>query len=643
MAIEEFLAENERKDLLRFSTAGSIDDGKSTLIGRLLHDSKNVYEDQLKSVRNVSREKSSEEKIDFALLTDGLKAEREQGITIDVAYRYFSTPRRKFIIADTPGHEQYTRNMATGASTADLAIVLVDARQGILPQTKRHAFITSLLGVPHLIVAVNKMDLMEYSEAVFRKIQQEFIDFAAKLKIADIRFIPISALNGDNVVKQSMQMSWYKGEPLLEILENVYIASDHNFVDLRFPVQYVLRPNLDFRGYCGQVISGILHKGDEIMILPSMKTTHVKSIVTYDGEIDSAYPPMSVTVTLEDEIDVSRGDMLVRPRNVPHVERHFEAMLVWMSESHMDLNTPYLIKHTTQVCRSRVDEVRYKVDINTLNRTAPGALQLNEIGRVVFTVTTPLFYDEYQKNRGTGSFILIDPMSNNTIAAGMIIEREPPEKLLSRITRTTSPSGHHRDSQIGPQERAEHMNQNPVTVWLTGLVASGKTEVAYALEKKLFDLGATCIVLDGMNIRLGLSKELDFGADDRAEHLRRVAEICRLQNDAGMISICGFVSPSASIREQVAQIVGQERFLEVHVDASAGWCEKRDHSGLYKKAKEGKIRNMAGVNAAYDIPATPALTLSMENIQIEEAVDRILNLLRARGFFPRVRDKATIS
>lgn len=635
MSIEEFLAENERKDLLRFSTAGSIDDGKSTLIGRLLHDSKNVYEDQIQSVRNVSREKSSEEKIDFALLTDGLKAEREQGITIDVAYRYFSTPRRKFIIADTPGHEQYTRNMATGASTANLAIVLIDARYGVLPQTKRHAFITSLLGVPHMIVAVNKMDLMGYSETVFREIQQDFVGFAGKLNIADIRFIPISALNGDNVVTRSPEMPWYGSEPLLEILENVYIGSDHNFVDLRFPVQYVLRPNLDFRGYCGQVASGIIHKGDEITVLPSMKTSRVKSIVTYGGELECAYPPMSVTVTLEDEIDISRGDMLVHSHNVPRVERHFEAMVVWMSESAMDLNTPYLVKHTTRTCRSRVDEVRYKIDINTLKRTTTGPFQLNDIGRVVFTATTPLFADEYRKNRGTGSFILIDPMSNSTVAAGMIIEREPRERLPSRIAGDASLPLTHRDSQVDPQERAERMNQEPVTIWLTGLVASGKTEIAYALEKRLFDLGATCLVLDGENVRMGLSKGLDFGAADRAEHLRRVAEICRLHNDAGIISICGFVSPSASIREQVAQIVGSEQFLEIHVDASAGWCEERDRSGLYKKAKAGTIKNMAGVNAPYDIPAAPSLTLSMEDMQVEEAVDRILSLLRERNVFPR--------
>ncbi|MEI6218987.1 MAG: sulfate adenylyltransferase subunit CysN, partial [bacterium] len=366
MSIAQFIEENEKKELLRFSTAGSIDDGKSTLIGRLLHDSKNVYEDQLLAVKKASKEKTSVEKIDFALLTDGLKAEREQGITIDVAYRYFSTPKRKFIIADTPGHEQYTRNMATGASTANLSIVLIDARNGVMKQTRRHAFITSLLGVPHMIVAINKMDVVGYSEDIFNRIKQDFAGFAGKLRIPDIRFIPISALGGDNVVERSTRMPWYRGETLLEILENVYIASDQNFIDLRFPVQYVLRPDMSFRGYCGQVASGVIHKGDEIMVLPSRKASRVKSIVTFDGELESAFPPMSVTITLEDEIDISRGDMLVHKHNVPAVERHFEAMVVWMNETGMDVNKSYFVKHTTNLTRLRIDAVRYKMDVNSL-------------------------------------------------------------------------------------------------------------------------------------------------------------------------------------------------------------------------------------------------------------------------------------
>ena len=636
MSIEQFIEENEKKELLRFSTAGSIDDGKSTLIGRLLHDSKNVYEDQLLAVKKVSKEKTSVEKIDFALLTDGLKAEREQGITIDVAYRYFSTPKRKFIIADTPGHEQYTRNMATGASTANLSIVLIDARNGILKQTRRHAFITSLLGVPHMVVAVNKMDMVGYAEDVFNRIKGEFSRFAGKLKIPDIRFIPISALVGDNVVERSANMPWYKGESLLDVLENVYIASDHNLVDLRFPVQSVLRPNQDFRGYCGQVASGMVRKGDEIMVLPSGRTSRVKSIVTFDGEQDCAFPPMSVTVTLEDEIDISRGDMLVHRNNVPAVERHFEAMVVWMSEGRLDHDKSYLIKHTTKLTRVRVDEVRYKVDVDSLKRTAAGALGLNEIGRVVFTATTPLFYDSYSANRATGGFILIDPISNNTVAAGMIINRVGGGQLPSRITRAKSGQGldARRGSRVSAAEREARWMQKSGTVWLTGLIGSGKAEIAYALEKKLFDLGAVCVVLTGENVRLGVNSELDFSAAGRAENLRRVAEIARLANESGMLAICACVSPEAAIRAQLAEIVGREKFIEVHVDASPAWCERHDTAGLYAKARQGEVKNVAGVNFPYEAPEKPGLYLPAETLSHDEAASKILDVLRERGIFP---------
>ncbi|NLE68111.1 MAG: sulfate adenylyltransferase subunit CysN [Lentisphaerae bacterium] len=636
MSIERFIEENQRKELLRFSTAGSIDDGKSTLIGRLLHDSKNVCEDQLLAVKRVSREKSSAEKLDLALLTDGLKAEREQGITIDVAYRYFATPARKFIIADTPGHEQYTRNMATGASTANLSIVLVDARNGVLTQTRRHAFIAALLGVPHLVVAVNKMDLAGYSEAAFARIRSDFTDFAAKLSIPDIRFIPISALNGDNVVSRSRNMPWYRGESLLEILENVYIASDHNLIDLRFPVQFVLRPDQRFRGYCGQVASGVIRKGDEIMALPSRKVTRVKSIVTFDGDLECAFPPMSVAVTLEDELDISRGDMLAHPHNVPSAEKHFEAMVVWMDEEAMDLNKPYFIKHTTKLARLRVDEVRYRMNVDSLARIAPAPLALNEIGRVVFTATSPLFIDTYGKNRATGGFILIDPASNHTAAAGIVIDREPPDSLPSRIAgmEPVVASLVHHQSLIRQRERIERWRQKPATIWITGLVGAGKTKIAYALEKKLFDLGAVCMVLDGENVRLGINRELDFSAEGRGENIRRVAEIARLANESGIMTICAFVSPSAAIRAQAAEIVGSARFFEVFAGASAEWCEKRDKTGLYAKARRGEIKNFAGVNAPYDIPASPAIALPVEEISTAEAVNRILTFLRSKGVFP---------
>ena len=636
-SIDDFLLKTSKKDLLRFSTAGSIDDGKSTLIGRLLHDSQNIYDDQLASIRRVSRDKASAEQIDFALLTDGLKAEREQGITIDVAYRYFSTPKRKYIIADTPGHEQYTRNMATGASTANLAIVLIDARNGVLPQTRRHAFIASLLGVPHFVVTVNKMDLVDYSEPVFNAIKEEFSAFAAKLNNVDIRFLPVSALRGDNVVTRSARMPWYNGESLLELLDNIYIGSDHNLVDLRFPIQHVLRPNHDFRGYAGVVTSGILRKGDELLALPSMTTSRVKSIVTYNGDLEEAFPPMSICVTLEDERDISRGEMLVHRHNLPRVERRFEAMVVWMGDKPMDLNSPYLIKHTTRLTRARIDQIRYKVNINTLQRHPAEALALNEIGRVVFTSHLPLFCDPYTKNRGTGSFILIDTIDNTTVAAGMIIDREPSDQLPSRMAGAADekiPHARRRESRIAAADRAARYRQKAATVWLTGLVACGKVEIAYALEQKLFELGAVCLVLEGESVRHGLSRELDFSSEDLAEHLRRVAEMARMLNESGLIVIGAFVSPTESVRAQAAEIIGKDRYLEVHVDAPVDWCERHDTTGLYRKAREGEVTNLAGINMPYEPPVHPHLRISSVQTAADAAADEILKKLRKDGIFP---------
>lgn len=635
LQIEEFLEQDLKKDLLRFSTAGSIDDGKSTLIGRLLYDSKGVYEDQLASVRKASKDKSSDEKIDLALLTDGLQSEREQGITIDVAYRYFATPKRKFIIADTPGHEQYTRNMATGASTANLSIVLIDALNGMLPQTRRHAFITSLLGVPHMVVAVNKMDLVNYDQAVFEKIKADFEAFADKLRIPDLRFIPISALKGDNVVERSKRMPWFRGESLMEVLEGIYIGSDYNKVDFRFAVQLALRPDRTFRGYAGQVLSGTVRKGDPIMALPSGRTSKVKSIVTFDGDLDEAFPPMSVTLTLEDEIDIGRGDMLVHPQNVPRIERNFEAMVVWMSEQPMDLNKSYYLKHTSHMVRTRIDEVQYRMDVNSLTKTPSAPLALNEIGRVVFGATQPLYLDGYDKNRSTGSFIIIDPISNNTAGVGMVIEREAAEHLAARMTQAqATPDLQHRDSPITPAERQERLGQKAATIWLTGLVGSRKTEIAYALEKRLFELGATALVLDGENVRMGISRDVDFSPEGTSENLRRAAEIARLVNDGGLISICAFVSPTRFMRAQAAQIVSPERFLEMHVSAPVEWCEANDTSGLYLKARKGEYKNFAGVDLNYEEPDKPVLTLPTHELSVKDAVNRILTLLRQRGIFP---------
>lgn len=422
--IKAFLDKDEQKDLLRLLTAGSVDDGKSTLIGRLLFDSKKLYEDQLDALeRDSKRVGNAGEHIDYALLLDGLKAEREQGITIDVAYRYFSTNNRKFIIADTPGHEQYTRNMITGGSTANLAIILVDARTGVITQTRRHTFLVSLLGIKHVVLAVNKMDLVNFSEDRFNEIVADYKQFVEPLGIPDVNCIPLSALDGDNVVEKSERTPWYKGISLLDFLETVHIDNDHNLTDFRFPVQYVLRPNLDFRGFCGKVASGIVRKGDRVMALPSGKTSRIKSIVTYDGDLDYAFPPQSVTLTLEDEIDVSRGEMLVHTDNLPIVDRNFEAMLVWMDEEPMDVNKSFFIKQTTNMSRTRIDSIKYKVDVNTMEHSDVSFLSLNEIARVVLTTAKELFFDPYQKNKSCGSFILIDPITNNTSAVGMIIDR----------------------------------------------------------------------------------------------------------------------------------------------------------------------------------------------------------------------------
>lgn len=635
--IEEFLRLEGGKELLRFSTAGSVDDGKSTMIGRMLCDSKNIYLDQLASVKRVSGQINNELEIDYALFTDGLKAEREQGITIDVAYRYFSTPRRKFIIADTPGHEQYTRNMATGASTANLAIVLIDARKGVLPQSKRHAFIASLLGIPHILVAVNKMDLVDYDEAVFQAIRDDFRRFAAKLMIPDLRFIPVSALHGDNLLTRSERTPWYRGESLMDILESITIVNDRNLVDLRFPVQLVLRPHLDFRGYAGTVASGVIRKGEPVLVLPSMKMTRVKAIHSWEGELEAAFPPLSVTVTLEDEIDISRGDMLVHRHNLPRNERRFEAMVVWMSDTPLDPTRQYLIKHTTRTVKATVDKIMYRVDVNSLTRSNDTqSLRLNEIGRVIFSAAQPLFYDPYTKNRATGSFILIDTISNNTMGAGMMIDREPPEQMTARMDKpaVVDVAMVPRRSRVSAAERSLRLKQKPVTLWLTGLVGAGKTELAFELEARLFAAGAVPVVLDGENMRLGLSRDLDFSEANRTEHLRRVGEVCRMFNDSGLIAIGAFTSPTADGRRGAAEVIGRERFLEIHVSSPLEWCRAHDSSGLYEKAERGELPNFPGVHAPYEVPEHPALVLPLHETGIPAAAERILTFLHEQGIFP---------
>ena len=630
--IEDYLAEHERKQLMRFITCGSVDDGKSTLIGRMLYDSKMVYEDQLASVRSDSKKHGTtqdkgDRDFDPALLTDGLRAEREQGITIDVAYRYFSTKKRKFIIADTPGHEQYTRNMATGASTADLAIILIDARHGVQTQTRRHSFIASLLGIKHVVVAVNKMDLVDFSEEVYERIKAEYTAFVGKLDLPDIRFVPMSALDGDNVVNESEHTPWYDGGTLMHILETVYIGSDRNLVDMRFPVQLVTRPNLDFRGFAGTLASGVVRPGDEVTVLPSRKTTRIKEVLGPDGPVDEAFAPLSATLTFEDEVDASRGDMIVRTNNQPQVAQAFEAMLVWMDDQPLEAGRGYLVKHTTRQTPGQVSELRYRVDVNTLASHDADTLKLNEIGRVVVEVARPLAFDPYAKNRGTGAFILIDRMTHRTVAAGMILDRATSAKraALEKISQGLATQADQHRSLVGDEERAQRLRQKPTTVWLTGLTGSGKSTLAWALERRLFDEGHTVFTLDGRNARLGLSKDLTFSDDDRRENLRRAAEVAKMANKAGLITICSFLSPAAAERELAREIVGAGRFVEVFVDAPEEACRKRAEDA---GSNMGAFSDLA---APYEAPEDPDLRLSTAEDAVDACVEKVIAALRERG------------
>lgn len=638
MDIHQYLDQDQKKDLLRFLTAGSVDDGKSTLIGRLLFDSKKVYEDQLATLeRDSKRIGHAGDSIDYALLLDGLKAEREQGITIDVAYRYFSTSKRKFIIADTPGHEQYTRNMVTGASTANLAIILVDARKGVITQTRRHTFIVSLLGIKHIVLAVNKMDLADYSEEVFNSICEEYKSFVTRLAVPDVHFIPFSALNGDNIVESSQLMPWYHGKCLLEFLETVHVGSDRNFDDLRLPVQYVLRPTLDFRGFSGKISSGILRLNDELMVLPSRKKSRVTRIITTDGDTNTAFVPQSVTVTLADEIDVSRGDMLVHPENQPRLERQFEAMIVWMNEEPMDPFTQFFIKQNAQTTRARIDQVRYRIDVNTLDHHSCNSFSLNEIGRVLITTNKPLLFDPYSKNHNTGSFILIDPINHNTCAVGMIIDKISQADMWSRLTEPeTRKLVEGGQGLISPGELVGKYGQKGATIWITGMHGSGKNLAAYTLEKRLFDMGATTVLLDGSTIRSGLNRELDFSPSDRAEHLRRVAHIARILNDQGIITICSFISPREAIRSQLAEIIGKDRFHLVYMDADLAYC-RNNKPELYNLAEAGKLAHLPGFDEIFEVPEKPSVVLHPDRESVN--IDQIIDYMAAEGIFPAVKSR----
>ena len=615
-----YLAQHERKELLRFLTCGNVDDGKSTLIGRLLHDSKMIYEDHLEAITKDSKKVGTTgDDIDLALLVDGLQAEREQGITIDVAYRYFSTAKRKFIIADTPGHEQYTRNMATGASTCDLAIILIDARYGVQTQTKRHSFIASLLGIKHIVVAVNKMDLKDFDQGVFEQIKADYLAFAEKINLrpTTLEFVPMSALKGDNVVNRSERSPWYTGQSLMEILETVEVAGDRNFDDLRFPVQYVNRPNLNFRGFAGTLASGVVRKGDEVMALPSGKTSKVKSIVTFEGELEHAGPGQAITLTLEDEIDVSRGDMLVHADNRPQVTDSFEAMLVWMGEEPMLPGKKYDIKRATSYVPGSIPSIVHRVDVNTLEQGAASELRLNEIGRVKVALDAPIALDGYEYNRTTGAFIIIDRLTNGTVGAGMIIA-DP----------VAHGGGQHgRLAHVSTEERASRFGQQPATVLFSGLSGAGKSTLAYAVERKLFDMGRAVYVLDGQNLRHDLNKGLPQDRAGRAENWRRAAHVARQFNEAGMIALAAFVAPDAEGREQAKALIGAERLVTVYVQASPQICRERDPQGLYAAGGD----NIPGEGFPYDVPLDADLVIDTQAQSVEEGVKAVLDLLRSRG------------
>ena len=628
--IHEYLALHERKEILRFLACGSVDDGKSTLIGRLLHDSKMIYDDQLDAIRRDSKTIGTQrDSVDLALLVDGLQAEREQGITIDVAYRYFSTAKRKFIIADTPGHEQYTRNMATAASTCDVAVILVNAKNGVLPQTRRHTYIANLLGIRHLIVAVNKLDAAGYAEAAFDAIRTDYADYVAQLRVDDLHFIPICALHGDNVVRQSANMPWYRGATLMHLLENIHVADDKDSERFRFPVQRVNRPDADFRGYSGSVAGGVVAPGDAVTVLPSGKTTTVERIVTMDGDLQQACAPMAVTLTLADDLDISRGDVLAAPHALPFVADRLEALLVWLSADALVPGHPYWIKHGARQVVGSVASIRYRVDVNTLRHEPATALGLNEIGHGQLTLTEPIVFDPYQANRSLGSLILIDRMTNATVGAGMAL----PLRGSVAAAWDEAPHGALRPSasQVESSEREARLGQRPATILLTGLAKVGKTAIARAVERQLFDAGRLATVLDGQSFRLGMSRDLGFSPHERSENIRRAAETARLMNNAGLICLAAFVAPEETVRSRARRTIGAERFVEVFLTAPLATLRERDEDGLYAAAERGEA-NLPGLGTRFEEPAAPDLVLQTDTLGIDACANRIVALLRERGF-----------
>ena len=619
--IDAYLKAHENKSLLRFITCGSVDDGKSTLIGRLLYESKMIFEDQLTALEQDSKKVGTQgENIDFALLVDGLAAEREQGITIDVAYRFFATEHRKFIVADTPGHEQYTRNMATGASTADLAVLLIDARQGVLTQTKRHAFIASQLGVRHIVLTVNKMDLVDYSVKVFNEIVDDFKTFADQLDIPNLHAIPVSALAGDNVVDGSRYMPWYEGPSLLGYLEGVDVEAEETSLPFRMPVQWVNRPDLHFRGYAGRIAGGIVRPGDEVRVLPSGKQSKIARIVTMDSDMDEAVSGQSVTLTLTDEIDISRGDVIATSETPPEISDQFDTTIIWLSEEPMLPGRSYRMKTSSRLVSATVNAPKHKTDVNTLQKLPAKTLQLNEIGNCTLAVDRPIAFDSYNENRQTGSFILIDRMTNNTVGMGMI---NFPLRRAANI--------HWQNLDINKAANAEQKGQSPAVLWFTGLSGSGKSTIANEVQRRLFASGRHSFILDGDNVRHGLNRDLGFTDADRVENIRRVAEVSKLMVDAGLITLVSFISPFRAERDLARNLMEEGEFIEIFVNTPLSVAESRDPKGLYKKARAGNLRNFTGIDSPYEAPENPEIEINTDDMSEEDAAERVINGLIERG------------
>ena len=620
--IKAYLEVQERKSFLRVFTCGSVDDGKSTLIGRLLYDSKLIYEDQMAAIERDSKASGTTgEKPDLALLVDGLAAEREQGITIDVAYRFFSTNKRKFIIADTPGHVQYTRNMATGASTADVAILLIDARYGVMEQTRRHAFIANLLGIPQVVVAVNKMDLVDFDQGKFNEIDVAFREFAKNLNFKDIMTIPVSALDGDNVTIKSDIAPWYKGPSLLAFLEEIEVDRQNLETPFRLPVQWVNRPNLDFRGFSGTIASGTISKGDEIMAMPSGKRSKVKDIVLYKESLDHARMDQAVTITLEDEIDISRGDMICTPDQPNEVADQFQAHLIWMDDTQLFPGRQYIIRTANMSVAGSVTSLKHRIDVADFSEAAAKTLELNEIGVVTLSLTKPIPFDPYLNNRTTGAFVVVDRMTNRTVGAGTIDFALRRSKNIVR-----------QDFTVDHTARAEQKGQKPATLWFTGLSGSGKSTIANHVDQLLFERGHHTYTLDGDNIRHGLNRDLGFTKEDRVENIRRIGEVSRLMNNAGLIVMCSFISPYRAERQMVRSKAGDGVFIEIFVDTPLSVAEKRDVKGLYKRARAGEIKNFTGIDSEYQPPESPEIHIKTVETSAEDAAEKIVDYLEAQGF-----------